>query len=658
MAGRGTDIIMGGNPEPMAWARLKDKYPSRLDVPEDEWKRLVEEIASKEKMREEGRQVVEMGGLHILGTERHDARRIDNQLRGRAGRQGDPGSSRFYLSLQDDLMRIFAGEWVGNLLGRLGMQEGEAIESRMVSRRIAAAQKKVEERHFDSRKHLLEYDEVMDHQRKEVYGRRQRILEDSNCKLLLLDMLDRQIGRAVDRCMDPKYGAANFAEFAANRMGVEYEPSDFLRSDFTEAERYAHEKALAAVETQVVDAIEENLGAEDSKEWNWQALANQVSARWGVKVGDRQLKQMGKDNLDVYLREEATKAVAAIDLGEGKAFLEPDYGIRSVCDWARLKFSIKLTQEELADKNPEEVKKILRQKVRELYRQKEIEFPVRAAMARYMSDRPQALAPGGQRYNREGLYHWAQVRFPGALGKMTEEDFRTQSRHKLQEMLTEVSRSVYPAKDEEAINEKLEEAFEGTTLSEPADAKELAEWAKAEMGLDVPEAVLTGVTREKAQQELWNAFDARYRPEMRGMERGLLLNQLDSTWKNHLHTMDYLRSGIGLVGYAQEDPKTAYKREGMKEFRTMWDNMEDKVTDTIFRMEETEAFQESLWVIGATVHESAPRAVASSENGITNAASDKKPEPIRNRGQKVGRNDPCPCGSGKKYKACHMRQTV
>src|SRR5438128_7012553 len=112
MAGRGTDIILGGNPETLAWARLKGKYASRLDVPEAEWKGLVAEIEQREKMREEGRKVAEMGGLHIVGTERHEARRIDNQLRGRAGRQGDPGSSRFYLSLQDDLMRIFAGEWV------------------------------------------------------------------------------------------------------------------------------------------------------------------------------------------------------------------------------------------------------------------------------------------------------------------------------------------------------------------------------------------------------------------------------------------------------------------------------------------------------------------------------------------------------------------
>src|SRR5262249_8425452 len=158
-------------------------------------------------------------------------------------------------------------------------------------------------------------------------------------------------------------------------------------------------------ETQVIDALEENLGAEDAKEWNWQALANQVLARWGLKLTDRQLKQMGKDHLDEYLREEAAKAVTAIDLSEGKAFLEPDYGIRSVCDWAGLKFGIKLAPQELADQGPEAIKQVLRRRVRELYRQKEIEFPVRAAMARYMSDRTQPMAPGGQRYNREGLYH-------------------------------------------------------------------------------------------------------------------------------------------------------------------------------------------------------------------------------------------------------------
>ena len=180
MAGRGTDIILGGNPEYLAWSRLKDKYRTRLEVPDEEWKKIVAEIKDKEKMEEEGREVAEMGGLHIVGTERHEARRIDNQLRGRAGRQGDPGSSRFFLSLEDDLMRVFAGEWVKASLTSLGMEPGQAIENSMVTRRIEACQKKVEEHNFDIRKNLLEYDEVMDHQRKRVYGYRQEILNDAN----------------------------------------------------------------------------------------------------------------------------------------------------------------------------------------------------------------------------------------------------------------------------------------------------------------------------------------------------------------------------------------------------------------------------------------------------------------------------------------------
>ena len=179
MAGRGTDIILGGNAETMAWAQLQNTYETRLDVPKDEWDNLINTISERENMKAEGNKVREMGGLQIVGTERHESRRIDLQLRGRCGRQGDPGSSRFYLSLEDDLMRIFAGEWVKNILTRLGMQDGEAIESKMVTRRVEAAQKKVEERNFEIRKNLLEYDEVMDEQRKRVYGFRQRILGGS-----------------------------------------------------------------------------------------------------------------------------------------------------------------------------------------------------------------------------------------------------------------------------------------------------------------------------------------------------------------------------------------------------------------------------------------------------------------------------------------------
>ncbi len=181
MAGRGTDILLGGNPEFLTKEYLKkeNKDPdlhqtSPAGSPERaEWDRVFSRFRAETAVEHD--EVVAAGGLHVLGTERHESRRIDNQLRGRAGRQGDPGSSRFYLSLQDDLMRIFGGERMQNLMLRLGMEEDVPIESGLITKRIAAAQEAVEAQHFASRKHLLEYDDVMNKQRQAVYGMRRAV---------------------------------------------------------------------------------------------------------------------------------------------------------------------------------------------------------------------------------------------------------------------------------------------------------------------------------------------------------------------------------------------------------------------------------------------------------------------------------------------------
>jgi len=176
MAGRGTDILLGGNPDFMTREFLKEQEIDPDEANESQWQE--EFLKAKRIVEAEHKEVVSLGGLHILGTERHESRRIDNQLRGRAGRQGDPGSSRFFLSLEDDLMRIFAGDKVKALMQRLGMEEGTAIESKMVSKRIAAAQKSVEGRNFETRKHLLEYDDVMNKQRETIYGLRRQLMEE------------------------------------------------------------------------------------------------------------------------------------------------------------------------------------------------------------------------------------------------------------------------------------------------------------------------------------------------------------------------------------------------------------------------------------------------------------------------------------------------
>src|SRR4026208_518992 len=175
MAGRGTDILLGGNPDFMAREFLKKDEVDPDEATEEQWQ--VAFARAKRIVEDEHNEVVGLGGLHIIGTERHESRRIDNQLRGRAGRQGDPGSSRFFLSLEDDLMRIFAGDKVKALMQRLGMEKGVAIESKMVSKRIESAQKSVEGRNFESRKHLLEYDDVMNKQRETIYGLRRQLME-------------------------------------------------------------------------------------------------------------------------------------------------------------------------------------------------------------------------------------------------------------------------------------------------------------------------------------------------------------------------------------------------------------------------------------------------------------------------------------------------
>jgi preprotein translocase subunit SecA len=176
MAGRGTDILLGGNPDFMTREFLKEDEIDPDEATESQWQEQY--LKAKRIVEAEHKEVVSLGGLHILGTERHESRRIDNQLRGRSGRQGDPGSSRFFLSLEDDLMRIFAGDKVKALMQRLGMEEGVAIESKMVSKRIAAAQKSVEGRNFETRKHLLEYDDVMNKQRETIYGLRRQLMEE------------------------------------------------------------------------------------------------------------------------------------------------------------------------------------------------------------------------------------------------------------------------------------------------------------------------------------------------------------------------------------------------------------------------------------------------------------------------------------------------
>jgi preprotein translocase subunit SecA len=475
MAGRGTDILLGGNPDFMARQELVKKNKARaisvaegainpmappgslrfyyqgqeFEIAEPEWAEVFKVHA--EAAQQEHEQVIAAGGLFILGTERHESRRVDNQLRGRAGRQGDPGESRFYLSLEDDLIRIFARQWMSTMMQRMGMKEDEPIESKMITKRIEGAQKAVEAQNFEARKHLLEYDDVMNKQREAVYGLRRQLLEGVEQRELILE---DYVGGILSGLLD---------EFAAEKQHPD--------------------------------------------QWDMKGLDAKLVDHFGLKL-------------------------ASLNIGAT--------GI-----------------------NPHQL-----------------------------------------------------------------------NRHELGD----------------AIFERLKQDYEAK------------------------ERILSPAT-------------------MRYHERMVMLNVIDGLWKDHLLSMDHLKEGIGLRGYAQRDPLVEYKRESFDMFEAMMLKFQEDTVRFLFRMQILGPDGQPMDAaprISRTVPAAPP--VASSARPLTTDAepreigiSTRQPsttidalekefrrkkqreleaasmagagdasQPVQRRtGEKVGRNDPCPCGSGKKYKKCH-----
>jgi preprotein translocase subunit SecA len=308
MAGRGTDILLGGNPEFMAKQELVKKgiaqavrvaqgkiegpqedgqtsvfyyNGNEYIVPTDKWTEAL--YRYKQQTDKEHDEVTAVGGLHILGTERHESRRIDNQLRGRAGRQGDPGSSRFYLALEDDLMRIFAKEWVSKLLERLGMEEGIPIESKLITRRIETAQKAVEAQHFESRKHLLEYDDVMNKQREAVYGLRRRLLEGMDQRELILeDYVSAILGDLINEYCPPKAHADDWnikglKDAVFTRFGVDF-LAEGVKADTLNREELGD--AVFAKLKERYDAKEKLIGPEAMRHHERMIMLSVLDSQW------------------------------------------------------------------------------------------------------------------------------------------------------------------------------------------------------------------------------------------------------------------------------------------------------------------------------------------------------------------------------------------
>jgi preprotein translocase subunit SecA len=283
MAGRGTDILLGGNADFMAREFLKQDEIDPDEVTDEQWQEAF--TRAKGIVDEEHQEVVGIGGLHILGTERHESRRIDNQLRGRSGRQGDPGSSRFVLSLEDDLMRIFAGDKVKALMQRLGMEKGVAIESRMVSKRIESAQKSVEGRNFESRKHLLEYDDVMNKQRETIYGLRRQLMEQPDQREYLIS--EKGVARDLLADITVKYLNPDVAPDDWDVENYKVQIRTIYGLD-TDAERIDFRNSTAAeIETAIWEKLEKHyaekeqqIGPEAMRTYERIIMLNIIDAQW------------------------------------------------------------------------------------------------------------------------------------------------------------------------------------------------------------------------------------------------------------------------------------------------------------------------------------------------------------------------------------------
>ncbi|MBI3262474.1 MAG: preprotein translocase subunit SecA [Acidobacteria bacterium] len=460
MAGRGTDILLGGNAEHMARQQaLAEEVAERLSkgeerfvddeefvyfyhvesfyrVPRADWSCIFDHFRRQTEAEHE--EVVGVGGLHIIGTERHEARRIDNQLRGRAGRQGDPGSSRFYLSLEDDLMRIFGSERISGFMQRLGMEEGVPIEHRMVTKAIERAQRQVEAQNFSVRKHLLEYDDVMNKQRENIYSLRRELLEGRI-----------RLGEGEEEIVD------------------------------------SHGYLMQVAEDLFDGAIDTFLG-EDREQWDVEALKRELTRLFGLDAGD----------------------LVAIEFASG------DLEVIRDGSWARIQ----------------------------------------------------------QKYEEK---------------------------------------------------EKL---------------------------------VGSGL--------------------MRRIERDIMLQVVDTQWKDHLYSLDHLKEGIGLRGYGQRDPLVEYKRESFGLFQDMKDRIDEDMIRYLWWLRPVVAEgpepvaarrpalrRPSPVLIDAAAASPFGSGAGRSAGGATVSPFDRKPartggddaavRTVRREEPKVGRNDPCPCGSGKKYKKCH-----
>jgi preprotein translocase subunit SecA len=599
------------------------------------------------------------GGLHVIGTERHTARRIDNQLRGRGGRQGDPGSSRFYVSLQDDLMKMFAGEWTIRVLGFLGMEEGMAIEDKRISKGILRAQKKVEERNFLARKSLLEYDEVMDHQRTTFYGMRQKVLEGRQIDQVIWEVIGDSIADAVDKFITQDYIAATVSEWVRINFEVALEPEDLKGyRELRSLESYIKSQAKAEAEQNINTTLGEFMGEDpSSKEWDTKSISSWAMSRFGVQLSQADIRKMDEHEVAESLRESAIEQIEKRDVGELQKYLEPLYPQQELARWAKEKFNVDINPEEMIfgsrSRPAEEIIDLIEKRAREAYSTREIEYPVEHALTfGFGGDNAATENP----YAVDFIRQWAKAKYGVEFAIA---DIQGKSLGEL--------KNLFVKPQQQWLRGGLLEKEADRLIAEfPAEDK-LALAVNARFGSSIKPAEFSKAGEDAAGKRdlIIQAGRGFLRRELTDLEQYVLISILDQAWKDHLYAMDMLKSGVNLQAFAERDPRVVYKTEGYRYFEEMLKGVRDKVTDLIFRARIVGAPQaRSAYQVTAATHEEVDSYGVGEELAATGGAEQPAAssggevvttttKPIVRDTPKVGRNDACPFGSGKKYKNCH-----
>ncbi|MHC5089008.1 MAG: preprotein translocase subunit SecA, partial [Planctomycetota bacterium] len=573
--------------------------------------------------------VADLGGLHILGTERHESRRIDNQLRGRAGRQGDAGSSVFFLSFDDDLMRIFAPDVTVKLLSFIGWEEGMPIQHGRISKGIEKAQTKVEERNFESRKSLLEYDEVMDFQRKYFYGSRRKVIEGRDLKATIQQMIEDMINGACENILAKDYPFRCIAEWARGEFGVELEAKRLTGMDVEQIDELIKDLARKNVSNEISVALGEYLeDYDDPKTWKIEALVKWAMSAFSVSLSAGKIRHMTADEIEETLIAAACEQVDKKDTDRLVEFLKEDYSLRMFAQWATSKFDMELKTSELEELTTAQLREKLTDTVQEKYNRREVEYPVEFAMNMVFG----RVEPNV--YAFEAMADWAKKKYEATL---TAEEIQNAKPADIHAQLLAMSESWNNGRLTGEIEDRIKSAA----------AEELAAWAKTrfEAELDVEQLGKP----EQAKTLLTGAGKDFLRKELTDLERYVLLQIYDQAWKDHLYAMDHLKESVMLRAYAEKDPKIEYKHEGHRMFNEMLEGIEDKVTDIIFRVRlEAGQRSKSVYNVSETQHADVnqfemaqrQRAAAQAPQG------ERKTKQIKLDQPKVGRNDPCPCGSG------------